>query len=243
MAGENNRNAYAGRNVETLFRNSINDYPSILESIQKYFKLEGQFLHAIGGGIHGEKADVKLGFASGHFIDVNIKAYKGTGFNQLTRTTVTKFCERFSLDEYMEADLKNLIIEKSKHTKSALFNENAIGRWSNIVRKNAKAFLQWGFSYKASREIIALYDRDTSVFRIYPMSDVLNKLSIDVNFTKGGFNIGNCVSFQRKGGNGSLSKTIPKHDIKHPGNNVQLKLKVHKFIDAMEGVKIGQYTI
>ncbi len=82
-----------------------------------------------------------------------------------------------------------------------------------------------------------------SLFTIYPMNAVLSGLSNDIEFTKGGFNIGKCISFQRKGGNGFLSKTIPKHDIKHLGNNIQLKLKVHKFVELMECVKIGEYKI
>ena len=119
----------------------------------------------------------------------------------------------------------------------------AIGRWEQFIRDNAKAILKWSMSYKSSCEVIALYNRDASLFTIYPMNAALNSLSADIEFTKGGFNIGKCVSFQRKGGNGSSSKTIPKHDIKHPGNNVQLKLKVHKFVELMKVVKIGHYSI
>ena len=37
-----------------------------------------------------------------------------------------------------------------------------------------------------------------------------------INFTQGGFNIGDYLSFQRKGGNGSLSKSIPKNTIEYP---------------------------
>lgn len=38
---------------------------------------------------------------------------------------------------------------------------------------------------------------------------------------KGNIIIGNYIVIQRKGGNGSLSKTIPKDSMKHPGNNIQ----------------------
>lgn len=244
MAGENNRNAYAGRNIETLFRNSINDYPSVLKSIKEYFEINGEFLNASGGGIYGEKSDVRINFADGHYVDANIKAYKNkSAFNQLTRTTVSRFCEIFSFDNNLKIDLENLIVEKSKNTSKQLFDSNAINRWDNIIRKNAKPILKWAFSNKPSREIIVLFDRDNYVFRVYPMTEALNKMSTKIEFTIGGFNIGDCVSFQRKGGNGSLSKTISKYDIKHPGNNVQLKLKVLKFIDIMEDIKLGEYSV
>ncbi len=70
-------------------------------------------MNASTAGIHGEKSDVRLNFASGHFIDANIKAYKQkSGFNQLTRTTISKFCDIFSLNENMKIDLERLVVEK-----------------------------------------------------------------------------------------------------------------------------------
>jgi len=78
---------------------------------------------------------------------------------------------------------------------------------------------------------------------IYAMKDAINVLNGELVFTKGGFNIGECVSFQRKGGNGSLSRNIPKTSIKHPGNNVQLKLKTNKFVEIAEHIKLYDYKI
>ncbi len=68
--------------------------------------------------------------------------------------------------------------------------------------------MKWGFSKNPSREILVLYDRSNFIVRIYAMKDLLEKLSKEITFTKGGVNIGECVSFQRKGGNGSMSKKI-----------------------------------
>ena len=222
-----NRNAYRGMNIETLFKNSIGDHASILSAISQKFSIEGRFLNAIKSGIHGEKADVKLAFACGHNIDVNIKSYKNnTGFNQLTRTTVYKFCERFNIQSQQE-ELENIIIAKSLNTKNALFTEAYADKWLDFFNLHAMDILKWGFSYKQSREIIALFNSDTNLFKIYPMSDCLKHMARNnqVTLTQGGVDIGNCVSFQRKGGNGSLSKAIAKDDIKHPGNNIQLKIK------------------
>jgi len=56
-----NRNAYIGRNVEVLFKNSIGDNPSVISKIQRYFKINSRFLNAVSTGIHAEKADVKDG--------------------------------------------------------------------------------------------------------------------------------------------------------------------------------------
>jgi hypothetical protein len=40
-----------------------------------------------------------------------------------------------------------------------------------------------------------------------------------------------------------MSRTISKHSIKHPGNNIQLKLKVNKLKGLVEGCLIDEYTI
>ena len=73
-----NRNAYVGRNVEQLFKNSIGDNMDVIKKIQECFGIKSRFLKAISTGIHSEKADVKMEFADGHNIDANIKAYKKT---------------------------------------------------------------------------------------------------------------------------------------------------------------------
>lgn len=117
-------------------------------------------------------------------------------------------------------------------------------KWGIFFKKEAKNIIKWGFSSTQSREIIVLFDRDANTFRIYPMKKVLNKSSDDIVFSvKGNVDIGECILLQRKGGNGSMSRTIPKTDIKHPGNNIQLKLKVNKFVVLMRDYIIGQYII
>lgn len=240
-----NRNAFIGRNVEILFKNSIGDNPTVIDKIKDSFKIDSRFLTAISSGIHGEKVDVKLEFASGHNIDVNVKAYKKkAGFNQLTRTTVNKFCEVFNISESDKNELIDLITLKASNTKTFLFPLDVQKKWGDFFTKNVVDILKWGFSNKSSREILVLYERDNSIMQIYVMKEVLNRLDKTVSFSiKGNIDIGNCVSFQRKGGNGSLSKTIPKNSIKHPGNNVQLKLKVKKFIEEMKSYKIAEYSI
>lgn len=241
---ENNKNAYAGMNVETLIQNTIVDHPSIIKKLQEYFNIEGAFSNTSGGGIYGDKSDVRINFASGHYIDANIKSFKSkVAFNQLARTSVSKFCSDFGLTPSDKEDLEDIIVSKSKNTKNPLFLEEHYEKWGKFFKDNAKNILKWGFSKNPNREILVLYNRDTSLVKIYPMKEVLRCLPTNLTFTKGGFNLGDCISFQRKGGNGSMSKTIPKTSIKHPGNNIQLKLKINKFIEYLEHIKLGEYKI
>ncbi|MDD9335144.1 hypothetical protein [Candidatus Tisiphia endosymbiont of Metellina segmentata] len=58
-----NRNAYIGKNVEVLFKNSIGDHQKIIQKIQENFKIQGNFITAICSGVHNEKVDVKKEFS------------------------------------------------------------------------------------------------------------------------------------------------------------------------------------
>ncbi|MCL2211754.1 MAG: hypothetical protein FWB95_07520 [Treponema sp.] len=238
-----NRNAYIGMNNEQLIKNSIADHPTVIKKLQERFDISGSLENTAGGGVYGDRADVRINFKCGHYIDANVKSYKKVfGFNQLRRTSVSKFCEDFGLGSQDKNELENIIVEKSKNTRNPLFSEKQQVKWGEFFRKNAKNILKWGFSENPNREILVLYDRDDSIVKIYHMKDVLNRLSAEITFTKGGLNIGECVSFQRKGGDGD-TKDIPKTVIQHPGNNVQLKVNIKKLLPLIKPVLLADYTI
>jgi hypothetical protein len=60
--------------------------------------------------------------------------------------------------------------------------------------------------------------------------------------TKGGFNLGKNISFQRKGGDGNIKK-YPKTDLRHPSNNIQIKLKIGKDKDFLNNIELARYSI
>ncbi len=240
-----NRNAYIGRNVEILFKNSIEDNPSVISKIQNHFGIKGRFLNAVSTGIHSEKVDVKIEFADGHNIDANIKAFKKTSvaYNQLTRTSITNFCKLF-FNEETQKELEQLFIAKAKNVKGHVFPDSVKDRIQKTFQEKSTDILKWAFSSKQSREILVIYERSSSTMFIYSMKDVFKKLGSSVSFTaRGNIAIGETVVFQRKGGNGVHSLNIPKHSLKHPGNNVQLKLKMNEFIKEMDGILLASYHI
>ena len=130
-----NRNAYVGKNVETLFKNSIVDHKDICEKIRSIFKIEGHFSNAINRGIQNEKVDVKMEFSCGRNVDANIKAFK-IGLNQLTRTTCESFCKEFDINCFKW--LQNLVIGKAKKgTSNRLFFpiEEQLKYFNQLLRK------------------------------------------------------------------------------------------------------------
>ncbi|MCC8407146.1 MAG: hypothetical protein LN560_06160 [Rickettsia endosymbiont of Sceptobius lativentris] len=137
-----------------------------------------------------------------------------------------------------------MIINKSRNIKSNLIPFEEQERVLLIFQPIAKEMVKWSFSNETARELLVLYQREEKLMRIYVMKDVLKALNYDIIFTnKGNIIIGNYIVIQRKGGNGSLSKTIPKDSIKHPGNNIQLKLKIKDFVNGMKDCELANYFV
>ena len=66
MTNENNRNAFAGMNIQILFKNSIVDHPAIIKKLKESFNIQGALSNTAGGGIYGDKSDVRINFACDH---------------------------------------------------------------------------------------------------------------------------------------------------------------------------------
>lgn len=228
-----NRNSIAGKNVETLFCNSIGDNQGVINSIQEAFDLEGRYLKSIKTGIHGEKCDVKMSFADGRNVDANIKAYKPDAmFNQATRTTLVNFKEKIGLTEKEADELTYLFLEKAKGTNRPLIPMSLRNKWGEIIGDKLQKIVKWSLSSHPSREILVLYDRVESIMRLYKMTDVLIHAGSTVTFTpRGNIQLGNYMVLQRKGGDGNVTRYL-KTELKHPSNDVQIKLDIKKFLEA-----------
>ena len=239
-----NYNAFIGRNVEILFKNSVGDNPIAMSAIQQHFMIEGRYLNSVSTGIHSEKCDVKMEFADGHNIDANVKAYKrSAAFNQLTRASIPHFCTLFGL-EYAQKDLANLFLTKARNDRTHLFPPEAQSLWRLIFQEVATELVYWSLSSKKSREILAIYEREQSTMRIYAMQDVLKNLSAKVGFTsRGNMSIGRSIVVQRKGGNGVHSIHITKTDPRHPGNDIQIKMRMNLFEEEMRDKILAEYHV
>ena len=235
-------NATTGKEVERLIEDSIAHQPDIIEKLRIKFKINSDLKNTSGAGVHGEKSDVRVNFECGRYLDLNIKGFSGnSGFNQLTRASISNFSERFDISDFDKNELEELVINKSRNVTLPLFPADKVEKWRTFFNAKANDIIKWSFSYKSSREALVLVNKTSREVHLYMMADVLRHLRKDIVFTKGGVNIGNCVSFQRKGGNGAHAAHIDKHTIQHPGNNIQIKLRCKKFISSFESYLLGKY--
>lgn len=237
-----NKNAKEGTKAEYLIKDTFVKQKRIINKCKETFNIKGNIIKSEAIGAKGNKADVELKFSDNKKLYISVKSYGNMGFNQLTRTSVSNFCKTFNISE-KEKELSDIIVNKSKNTKDYLFSQERQKIWKPIFKRLLKNILRWAFSNNKNKELLALYDKNNFNVKLYLMKTVLKRLNAeDITFTKGGFDIKDCVSFQRKGGNGVGSKHISKYDIKHPGNNIQIKLKISKFIDIMKNNQFDEYS-
>ena len=239
-----NKNATTGKNAEKLFRDSISEYPDVIETLRSAHKIQGGFSGTMLTGTGG-KCDVKMGFTCGRNIDVSIKAYTGDGFNQITRMTLDNFAQRFGLSDSERENLRELVLAKSQNpNRTPLFPSNKREDWKNIIEPLSGQIIRKSFSDHPSREILVLFNRDESIMRIWKMNRVIQGISKTVDYTRNGnIIIGGCVNLQRKGGNGKSAAAIDKTSADHPGNQVQIKLRIKKFIDLHHQKMLAEYQI
>lgn len=81
--------------VERLFKNSIGRHPGVLKILKLHFGIKGEYAKSFSTGTDAGKSDVIVRFTDAT-LSANIKAYK-TGFNQLTRTTISCFAKNLTL--------------------------------------------------------------------------------------------------------------------------------------------------
>lgn len=239
---KSNKNAISGREIEKLFMRTVGKNPNVIEKLKIAFSVDGDFEGALSTGLHNEKCDVKLGFTSGRNMDANVKSYKNTKFNQATRMSVANFARKFGFSEEEERELLELVLSKTADRKAPLFPGETREKWKLIIQPKAKEIIKDAISSHPAREILVLYDKNERKMKIWKMRTVLTAVGDDVGFTpKGNITLGTCFVLQRKGGNG-MRVNVPKDDPKHPGNDIQIKLDVAKFLSKHETILLCKYT-
>lgn len=222
-------NAASGKMGETLLRDTIADHPSVIETLRIAYRIPAHFTGTMRTST-GQKCDVKIDF-DGRNIDASVKSYKGSGSNQIGRWSVDNFAKEFRLSDAIREELRELILEKIRSdSKLPLFPENKQEKYKEIFDPLLGDIIRKSFSDVPGREILVLFSKDEGMMRIWRMRDVINRIPKTMVYTShGNIVIGECVGLQRKGGNGKTVK-IPKTSPEHPGNGVQTKLYIQKFI-------------
>ena len=232
-----NQNASIGMDVERLFKNSIGRHPDVLNVLKLHFGIKGEYAKSFSTGTDAGKSDVIVRFTDAT-LSANIKAYK-TGFNQLTRTTISSFCKEFDVEHLRMIFQEGALRVASRLGRFILASDEATV--IAAISPLARSIVHFSLARMENPELLVLYNRTTNTMNLYDMKDLLDNLDYEVTVSgRGVIKIGRFITIQRKGGNGIHSIHIPKTSLAHPGNNLQVKMKVGTFV--METTPIVTYA-
>lgn len=237
-----NTNAASGKKGEALLRDTIADHPDVIEALRKAYRIPAEFTGTMRTST-GQKCDVKIDF-DGRNIDASVKSYKGSGSNQIARWSVDNFAKEFGLSDVIREELRELILAKIRSdSELPLFPENKQEMFKEIFDPLLADIIKKSFSDVPGREILVLFNSVEGTMRIWKMRDVVNRIPLILDYTRdGNILIGECVGLQRKGGNGKRVK-VPKTSPAHPGNGVQTKLYIQKFIRLHGKRMLAEYHV
>ena len=228
-----NQNALIGMDTERLFKNSIGNQVTVLNTLKEHFGIKGDYAKSFSTGTDAGKSDVMVRFTDAT-LSANIKAYK-TGFNQLTRTTISLFCNEFNIFHLRGVFEEGAVRVASKKGRFILPSDEA--RVIETIAPLAKDIVHFSLARKENPELLVLYNRTINMMFLYDMKGLLDNLNYSVSISsRGVIRIGQFITIQRKGGNGVHSLHIPKTSLAHPGNNLQVKMKVGAFVLATPAI-------
>ena len=237
-----NTNAASGKKGETLLRDTISEHPDVIETLRTAYRIPADFTGTMRTST-GQKCDVKIDF-DGRNIDASVKSYKRSGSNQIGRWTVDNFAKEFGLSDAIREELRELILAKIRSdSELPLFPQSKQEKYKEILDPLLGDIIKKSFSDVPGREILVLFNRVEGIMRIWKMRDVVNRIPPTLDYTRdGNILIGECVGLQRKGGNGKRVK-VPKTSPEHPGNDVQTKIYIQKFIRLHGKRMLAEYKV
>lgn len=238
MAPTPEQNPAIGTATERLFKNTIGRHPEVLNALKAHFNISGNFARAYKTGTDAGKSDVIVAFDSQTRISANVKAF-AAGFNQLTRTTIAAFCRQFGIGN-LQTTLEDGAVRKAGKTGKFIADADQtkiLAQFGPIGHR----IVHYSLANLENPELLVLYDRSANKIHIYDLANVLSNLDYTIAISpRGTIKIGEYVTVQRKGGNGVKFNHIAKTSLAHPGNNLQVKMKVKAFVQNV--APIVSYT-
>lgn len=204
--------------------------------LQKLNLSEGQFLEVFPTGTSNKKSDLLAMYTGGTGIGINVKSARSIGFNQVTRTWLDSFASKIGLSEFATEAIQNGIdnhrLKRSKILIEAEYREQLADELSeksgNIIEE-----IFMGIGNDVAKCLV-LINKSTNTVHFYDIREAVSSISQQpITFSKNGvIQFGEFITMQRKGGDGNV-KRPPKSDPKHPGNQIQFKMKIIKYMEQI----------
>jgi hypothetical protein len=233
--------ATRGYKFERDFVGQVNDDAVFNERLKKALNKTGKLI-ARKITDNKRKADVELDIVrlniGKEVIGCSIKTSEAD-FSQLDRRWLDDLQKTLNMPQQIKERLQECIYNKQRNKKAKFImdvHKEALIRYFEEVKERLlqEIFIRKDFNLKYL--VVCSYAK--RVWYITPMKDVINyirrqKITLS---REGQMYFGDCLSLQRKSGDGSHIK-IPKSHPNHPGNQLQFKLKPLSIIRNVTSAK------
>jgi hypothetical protein len=181
-------------------------------------------------------------YANAHAIGINMKSARpkpgaiSSGFNQVTRMWLENFSNKIGLSDHSKAIIQHGVDNHRLRRSKILIEEGFRKALSSELQDKRFDIMEEIFRGKGNdvAKCLAIYNQTLETFYFYNIEDVILSLA-DQEITysnRGVIQFGPFITLQRKGGDGNV-KTYHKSDARHPGNQIQFKMKILSFVDSV----------
>lgn len=182
--------------------------------------------HVAVVGYHGKKTDVKVKSTDGHKFRASVKSFRGRGFNQVTRSTIERFVNKFNLSKEFECIIKTSTVSKARKLRRNWILAEDEKLVVKEVQPKSFGIIRESLVGSDAPDLLVLINIDKRVIYVHRMRDILDYVRKTTNVkitSRGVISLHLYFTLQKKGGNGRRSK-YPKDDLRHGGNNIQIKM-------------------
>lgn len=169
---------------------------------------------------------------------ISLKAVKDASFHQLDRRWLDEWRGVLNMPQEVYNAIWEGIMRKARDPRAVFIDPKHWKVVGEFFRANLPKILREIFTRdEEDLKVLAVWDRRGNELCLFNMDEVISFLSSQpVQFSDDGIiKIGEFVSIQRKGGDGSHVKK-PKTDPTHPGNQLQFKFKPLEFMRSAKGL-------
>ena len=238
-------NTKRGIQAEILFKNSVTKQKRCWGVIKKSLSINSNSAIRSVDRIKSNrrKADVMIVLDDGINIGVNIQSYKNSeaGFNHAMRTHPEKFIKKFNIPQdigkiIIDSLLRKALIKVQYKRNDAFILPQDSDAIIGFFSRHALDIVRYSICGDEKPELLVLFNREEGKMQIYLMKNVLELMNniMDVHITKrwGVIRLNKFFTIQKKGGDGGHKK-YNKTDIKHPWNDIQVKINTAPFAEKI----------
>lgn len=240
--------AKRGFKRETLFVNLIKNNAEFRKNVEKALSqldiCEGEIVSA-SDVKRTRKADVKLqlndSLGRSEELGCSLKAAEAN-FNQLDRRWLSDWAVLLHMPEEVKGMIQSSLNRKSRNSREIfILPEQESTVLSFLQSKKEIIFKELFTREDENLKAFVAYDEKNHTWYVSKVDDIIERLKKEPfsRTNRGVVNIGDCLSLQRKGGDGNITRVSKDHP-QHPSNQLQFKIKPLSIIKKVPAIEINE---